>query len=442
MQRLWFVIYNAIVIPVFWLLLQVGALFNKKIRRGLRGRRDLLDHLEQDVKLLRRKRRFWFHSSSMGEFEQAKPIIAELRKRYDDIDIIVSFFSPSGYEHSLNYKLADLITYLPFDSVHNARRFLDLIRPSIAIMVRYDIWPNHVWELRKRGIPVIIANATLRKSSSRHYPVLRSFHLNIYDQITSILTVSQGDVEAFQNFGLTRPEIHVVGETRYDQVWLRSLEAKTKHLIPSAILKRKKVFVVGSSWDEDEAVLLPAFRRIAQHDSNALMVLVPHEPTLSTLERLETSLNYTMRSIRFSDLNDYSNENVILVDSIGILISLYQYANVAYVGGSFRQGIHNVLEPAVYGIPVLYGPKHTNSQEAVELARRGGAFVVTTPEECYMELRRLLNDKKARLRAGAESQRLVQENVGATNRFIEYLETALEKERRPAGAHTIVETTE
>jgi 3-deoxy-D-manno-octulosonic-acid transferase len=134
-----------------------------------------------------------------------------------------------------------------------------------------------------------------------------------------------------------------------------------------------------------------------------------------------------MRAIRFSDLNDYSNENVILVDSIGILMSLYQYADVAYVGGSFHQGIHNVLEPAVYGVPVLYGPKHENSQEAMELARRGGGFVVHTPEECYLELRRLLNDKKSRLRAGGESQRLVQENLGATQRFIEYLETALQK---------------
>jgi 3-deoxy-D-manno-octulosonic-acid transferase len=134
-----------------------------------------------------------------------------------------------------------------------------------------------------------------------------------------------------------------------------------------------------------------------------------------------------MRAIRFSDLNDYSNENVILVDSIGILMSLYQYADVAYVGGSFRQGIHNVLEPAVYGVPVLYGPKHENSQEAVALAKRGGSFVVTTAEECYHELRRLFNDKKTRMRAGAESLRLVQENVGATQRFIEYLETALEE---------------
>jgi 3-deoxy-D-manno-octulosonic-acid transferase len=440
MQRVWYLFYNILIVPGFWLLLQVASLFNGKIRRGIRGRKGLLDQLEVEVQRLKRNRRFWFHSSSMGEFEQAKPIIAELRKRYDDIDIIVTFFSPSGYEHSRNYKPADLITYLPYDSVSNARRFLDLMRPTIAIMVRYDIWPNHVWELRKRGIPIVIANATLRKHSTRHYPLLRSFHRNVYEQITSILTVSQKDVEAFQDFGLVHPELHVIGETRYDQVWQRSQEAKTKHLIPSHILKRKKVFVVGSSWEEDEAVLLPAFRRIAQHDSSALMILVPHEPTLPTLERLELALNYTVRSIRFSDLNDYSNENVILVDSIGILTSLYQYAEVAYVGGGFRQGIHNVLEPAVYGVPVLYGPKHENSQEAVELAKRGGGIVVTQPDECYMELRKLLNDKKARLRAGAEAQRLVQENVGATQRFIAYLETALEREPSRPSRSTIERT--
>lgn len=425
MQRFWYLVYNIIVIPLFWLLLRVGALVNRKIRRGLRGRRGLLQQLEQDIQKLTKSRRIWFHSSSMGEFEQAKPIIAALRRKYNDLDIIVTFFSPSGYEHSRNYKLASLITYIPFDSSANARRFVDLIRPAAAIMVRYDIWPNHVWELQKRNIPTLIANATLRKNSSRHYPFLRSFHRQVYESITSILTVSQSDVDSFGNFQLTQPELHVIGETRYDQVWQRSEEARSKHLIPPDILKRKRVLVVGSSWEEDEAVVLPAFRRIAQHDSNAVMILVPHEPTIDTLERLELALNYSLRFIRFSDLNDFSDENVILVDGIGILMALYQYADVAYVGGSFRQGIHNVLEPAVYGIPVLYGPKHQNSQEALELARRGGSFVVTSQEECYTHLRKLLNDKKTRTKAGAESLRLVKENIGATDRFLDYLEKVL-----------------
>jgi 3-deoxy-D-manno-octulosonic-acid transferase len=425
MQRFWYLFYNGVVIPVFWVLLQIGSAVNQKIRRGIRGRHHLFEQLSQDVTKLTGSRRIWFHSSSMGEFEQAKPIIAALKKRYDDLDIVVSFFSPSGYEHSRTYKLASLITYIPFDSRGGARRFLDLIRPSAAIMVRYDIWPNHVWELRRRNIPTFIANATLRANSARLYPVLRSFHHHVYQSISSILTVSQADVEAFRKLDLTHPQLHVIGETRYDQVWQRSEEARSKHPVPPAILKRKRVLVVGSSWEEDEAVVLPAFRRIAQHDSAALMILVPHEPTVETLERLEASLNYSLRSIRFSDLNDYSDENVILVDSIGILTALYQYADVAYVGGSFRQGIHNVLEPAVYGIPVLYGPKHHNSQEAVELARRGGSFVVTSPEECYARARKLFNDKRARLKAGAVSLNLVKENVGATERFIEYLENAL-----------------
>ena len=432
MQRFWYLVYNIIVIPLFWLLLRVGALVNRKIRRGLRGRRGLLQQLEQDIQKLTKSQRIWFHSSSMGEFEQAKPIIAALRRKYNDLDIIVTFFSPSGYEHSRNYKLASLITYIPFDSSANARRFVDLIRPAAAIMVRYDIWPNHVWELQKRNIPTLIANATLRKNSSRHYPFLRSFHRQVYESITSILTVSQSDVDSFGNFQLTQPELHVIGETRYDQVWQRSEEARLKHLIPPDILKRKRVLVVGSSWEEDEAVVLPAFRRIAQHDSNAVMILVPHEPTIDTLERLELALNYSLRFIRFSDLNDFSDENVILVDGIGILMALYQYADVAYVGGSFRQGIHNVLEPAVYGIPVLYGPKHQNSQEALELTRRGGSFVVTSQEECYTHLRKLFNDKKARTKAGAESLRLVKENIGATDRFLDYLEKVLN--------HRVIET--
>lgn len=425
MQRFWFFIYNIIVIPAFGALLHVASLFNKKIRRGLNGRKELFEQLERDVKKLTASRRLWFHSSSMGEFEQAKPIIAALRKQYHDLDIIVSFFSPSGYEHSKNYKLATLITYIPFDTASNARRFLDLIRPTAAIMVRYDVWPNHMWELQRRNVPTFIANATLRKNSKRHSILFRNFHHHLYNGLTAILTVSRHDAEAFQHFHLNHPEIHVIGETRYDQVWQRSEEARTKHLIPAAMLRRKKVFVVGSSWEEDEEILSPAFRRIAQHDSNALMILVPHEPTLETLDNLERGLEYKLRSIRFSDLNDYTDENVILVDSIGILTSLYQYAHVAYVGGSFKQGIHNVLEPAVYGLPVLYGPKHRNSQEAMELARRGGGFVIQNQDECYTQLRKLFNDKKVRVRAGNESLTLVKENIGATERFIEYLAKVL-----------------
>lgn len=426
MRQLWFYLYNYLAIPGFWLLIRLLYPFKPKIRRALQGRKRLFERLELQVRTLSSPRRIWFHSSSMGEFEQAKPIIAALRKHTTDLDIIVSFFSPSGYDHSKNYKPASIITYLPFDTRKNARRFLDLVRPTAAIMVRYDVWPNHLWELRKRGIPIFIANATLSRKSSRHSLLLRNFHRHLYNEITAILTVSEADRSAFLALGMAPEKLHTIGETRYDQVWQRSLDARSKHLIPDSLLKGRRVFVAGSTWDEDEAVVIPAFRKLAQEDPRALMILVPHEPALETLERIEANLNHRLRSIRFSELNDYSNENVIVVDSIGILTALYQYAQVTYVGGSFRQGIHNVLEPAVYGVPVLYGPKHHNSQEALELLRRGGSFMVLNHEDCYVHLKRFCDDEEVRARAGAIAGALVQENLGATGRFMTFLSNSLE----------------
>lgn len=425
MKKTWFLLYNTAFIPLFWTLLQIASLFNSKIRRGVKGRRGLIKKIERDVSRLTSKRRIWFHSSSMGEFEQAKPIIAALRKKYRDINIIVTFFSPSGYDHSKNYKLADIITYIPFDTKANAHRFLELVQPTAAVFVRYDVWPNHIWELNTRRIPVFIANATMRTTSARLYPLLKNFHQLLFNNFKSILTVSAKDADAFALFGLTQPTVEAIGDTRYDQVWQRSADAKKKHLIPPAILKGKKLLVAGSTWPEDDEVIFPSIKKIIQYDSTVLVILVPHEPTEDALEDAESKLGSKPRSIRFSNLNDYANEHIIIVDSIGILMALYQYANVAYVGGSFRQGIHNVLEPAVYGIPVVFGPKHTNSQEAIEVAKRGGGFIVNDQQECYRILRTLLDDKEANSIAGSQAFALVKENIGATDRFIQHLEKSI-----------------
>ncbi len=425
MKKIWFILYNTLFIPSFWTLLQIASLFNTKIRRGVRGRIGLFEKIEHDLPKLTSKRRVWFHSSSMGEFEQAKPVIAALRKKYRDINIIVTFFSPSGYDHSKNYKFADVITYIPFDTKTNARHFLDLIQPTAAVFVRYDVWPNHLWELSARGIPSFITNATMRTTSARFYPLLKNFHRLLFDNFISIYTVSAKDVDAFALFGLTHPSVEAIGDTRYDQVWQRSADAKKRHLIPPAILKGKKVLLAGSTWPEDEDVLIPSIKKILQYDSNVLLILVPHEPTEDALEDIENKLGSKPRSIRFSNLNDYSNEHIIIVDSIGILMALYQYANVAYVGGSFRQGIHNVLEPAAYGIPVVFGPKHTNSQEATELARRGGGFIVNDQQECYRTFRTLLDDKNANSTAGKQALMLVEENIGATERFIQHIQKVI-----------------
>jgi len=422
MRTLWILLYNTIFIPLFWAALRVLGLVNAKVRRGIRGRKGLFERLEREIARLQPGPRIWFHSSSMGEFEQARPIIAALKERFPETRIIVTFFSPSGYEHSRTYPLADIITYIPFDSRRGARRFLDLIRPDLSVMVRYDIWPNHIWELERRSIPVIIANATMSRYTLRRLPFLRSLHRSIYNSIDTILTVAQSDVQAFRVFPLRHPHVEAIGDTRYDQVAIRSAEARKRSIIPPAVLRGKRVGVAGSTWPEDEAVLLPAFLEIRKTVPGLLLILVPHEPTLEHIEDIERELAGQVDTIRFSALNEYRGESIIIVDSIGILLVLYAYAHVAYVGGSFRQGIHNVLEAAVYGVPVVFGPRHRNSHEPLMLVERGGAFVVSDTEELLRTAMNLLQDDAARTTAGERAAAFVQANLGATKRILAFIE--------------------
>lgn len=425
MLAFWKIFYGIIVLPLLWLALHFLALFSNKVRRGIRGRRHLFQQLEEQITRLGPGKRVWFHASSLGEFEQAKPIIVQLKQRFPGVHIVVSFFSPSGYEHSRKYPHADVVTYLPFDTARMAERFVKLIRPEVAVMVRYDLWPNHIWALHSHRIPIMIANATMRRQTPRRLPLARSFHHYVYDCIDDILAVSKADVDAFNLFGLTHPQIEIVGDTRYDQVTSRSIEARSRHLFPQGILENRKVVIAGSSWPEDEEVILPAFLQLRENVPAALLMLVPHEPTIDHLEEIEQDLSGKVSSLRFSALNEYAGEHVIIVDSIGILLILYSYAHVAYVGGSFRQGVHNVLEAAVFGVPVLFGPRHRNSQEPLMLVDSGGAFVVSNSAELYRALLHLLEDDVARRKAGEKAARFVQMNVGATERFLQHIQPYL-----------------
>lgn len=423
---IWKLIYNSVVIPLGWLAFRLTGVLDRKARRGVVGREDLFERLRQEaLRLSPSARRVWFHSSSMGEFEQAKPIIAALKRRHPDTEVIVTFFSPSGYEHSRAYKLAAIITYIPFDSRSNAERFVSMIQPTAAVIVRYDVWPNHVWALEQAGIPIFIANATLHRNTARAFPLARQFHTFLYDAMDHILTVSASDAEVFQSFHLQHAHVEAIGDTRYDQVWQRSEESRRRSLIPTGILSGRKVLVAGSSWQEDEDVLISVCDRLLQSHPDLLLIVVPHEPTLENLESIERRLNSRIRNIRFSNLQGYEREEVIIVDSVGILMALYQYAHVAYVGGGFGRGVHNVLEPSAFGIPVVVGPKHQNSQEAVQLIEEGGAFSCTGERDLFEVLDRLLSDDCSRETAGKVAHRMVQRNIGATERFLSYLEKVL-----------------
>lgn len=419
---IWRLFYNILAVPFIWLLFRIYALLNGKARRSWNGRVGLFERLDNKLSAFPiSEKRIWFHASSMGEFEQAKPIIAELKRNYPRMRVVVSFFSSSGYEHSLSYKLADAITYIPFDSQSNARRFIAMVDPVAAVFMRYDLWPNHLWELNHRGIPSYIASATFHDRPYKHMPLVRNFLREIYNSARYILTVSSRDRDNFVAFKIRRPVIEQIGDTRYDQVWRRSADSRSRQILDARIYEGKKVIVIGSSWREDDIHLLNSVERILAEIKPLLVIWVPHEPTEENLDYLEKECNGKVSNIRLSHLHNYAGESIVIVDSVGVLISLYQYAGIAYVGGGFSSGIHNVLEPAAYGVPVVFGPRHSNSQEAKALLSSDGARCVHSTEEIYQVFSTLLKDEKKRSSIGRNAGELVRSQIGATERFIKFL---------------------
>lgn len=418
MKSFWYFIYNYLVIPPLKLSFYVSGLFNEKVKRGIKGRKRLFEKMIIDLADLdKRKKRVIFHSSSLGEFEQAKPIIERLKKE-NDVYIIITFFSPSGYDNSVKYPFADVIAYLPFDTGFNTRRFVRLLKPDLMIFMRYDIWPNLIWQLNSRAIPIFIVDATMKENSKRKLPVIKNFHNTIYNKISKVLTVTDNDLNSFKDFKINSSRLKAVGDTRFDRVYQKSLKAKEKKLFKENFFFDKKVFVMGSSWEADEEVILPAITKVMKYDPQTILIIAPHEPKISRLEEIENFLPKELNSIRFSHLNNYKNERIIVIDSIGILSTLYFYSDAAYIGGSFKQGVHNVLEAAVYGVPVLYGPKIENSREALQLEEIGGGMVIRNKKQAYRRLRTLFADKDLRRNQGEISHRFVQNNIGATDKIL------------------------
>jgi len=424
LKKIWQIIYNVFFIPVLYLILIFISLFNKKIRSGISGRKRIFEELILSrLTLDLSKKTIWFHSSSLGEFEQAKPIIEKLKKE-TDVKIIVSFFSPSGYENSKKYPYADIITYLPFDSKWRAKRFIELIAPNMAVFMRYDIWPNHIWTLKKKKIPCLLVDATMKKNSPRKFPLLRSFHKYLFEDFTKILTVSEEDADGFKSFNCKKVKVKVVGDTRFDRVYSRSLASKESKILNKDVLKGSKVLVAGSTWPQDEDVIIPSFLKLLKYDKNAVMIIAPHEPTLLHLEKLEHEFAGQASFIRLSNINNYTDQRIIIVDSIGVLSILYNYADVAFIGGSFKINVHNVLEAAVYGVPVLFGPKIENSQEAKKLVEAGGGIMIKDKNSFYRSLRKLFSDDELMKECGRKSYEFVHNNVGTTDRIIKEIFSA------------------
>ncbi|MGQ9805627.1 MAG: 3-deoxy-D-manno-octulosonic acid transferase [Chlorobiales bacterium] len=417
MLRFWRALYN-LLFPLFLLAARLVGKFNPKVKATLQGRKNLFFNLTEQVKTLPpNRKRIWFHVASVGEFEQARPLISELRKE-NNWAIIVSFLSVSGYEARKNFPDADLVCYLPEDTPENARQFCALIQPQVAVVVRYDFWLNHLLEAKRVGATLILISASVQAKSNYFKPVLKSFYQTLFSCFDKIFTVTEQDAQLFQN-EFNHRAIEAAGDTRYDQVFERSRQrSRIAHL--EQFYQGTQTLIGGSTWQIDEELLLQAFTGL----ECVALILAPHELGKANLARLESLLNVmNLPFARASNLPaDFSSARVLIVDEMGYLAELYSLASVAYIGGGFGVNVHNTLEAAVYGIPVLFGGNIHNSREAKELAESGGGFIVTETS-LQATLKRLFENDYERQIAGRKAAQFVAARLGATENILNYLTT-------------------
>lgn len=389
------------------------SLFHKKAKLMVQGQRNTNALLREKIE--KEGNYIWFHASSLGEFEQGRPMIEKIKREYPRYKILLTFFSPSGYEVRKNYPGADVICYLPFDTLSNVREFLDLARPKMAIFIKYEFWANYLTELKRRNIPIYIISAIFRKEQwffkwygAGYRKVLNCFNrLFVQDEASLRLLVAHGI-----------PQVSVCGDTRFDRVMDIRNEAKEIALIERFVTlpdgSKALTLVAGSSWPQDEAILIAYFN---EHPELKL-IIAPHEIHEEHLKYIESLLKRPF--IRFSEAAEQSvaDKDCIIINCFGLLSSIYRYGEIAYVGGGFGTGIHNVLEAAVYGIPVIFGPKYHKFKEAHDLIATGGGFSVADASQFSAKLDEFLTYKEALASAGENAGRLVKDHVGATEKIL------------------------
>jgi len=416
-----FVLYSYLLIPISLLVFNILSPFNNKIMDSLSGRRKTKALLSNYS--FSKDKVVWIHCASLGEYEQAKPIIDKLKKDDGKIKIVLTFFSPSGF-NSVEHENIDFKAYLPFDYPNSVKKFIRKINANILILAGYDVWPNFIRYTHQAKMPIFIISASLREGSHRLKPIISYWQKEIYSMIDKVLSVTEDDTERFIRLGVRRDAIKVLGNTRYDQVIERRGEAVPYESELSLLSKGKTVLVLGSIWKSDIAVILDPLLTALTLNPNLLVIFVPHDPDIKFVDQISSQLDRKMlKSVKYSTLEENQSEiRAIIVESIGHLAGLYKFADIAYLGGGFGSGVHNVMEPAVYGIPVIYGPKLKNSKTAQYLNEFGGGFIVKTADKFDAVLTELLQDNKLRADAGKSAYKIIIDHSGATEKTVREIE--------------------
>ena len=417
--------YNVLIVPIMYLIFIIGSLFNKKIKQGWEGRKNYFSNAKSIAeKIPSNAKVYLFHSSSVGEWEQAIPIIEKLKENDSTVFIIVTFFSASGF-YVVKNPIIDAKMYMPIDSRNNAKHFFSIFKPTAWIICKYDIWPNMLFEAKKQRIPVLLTSAELAADSKRHVFPMKSINKYIYKSIDYILAISQETRQRFLEIYPYEERLITVGDSRFDRINQKVERLKNDDSI--TIFKKADLFtfIIGSSWPADEKHILPALIRLMQKHQNLNVIIVPHEINENHLQSIEASFIHaeiiTDRYSVFSNENG-TNARVAIIDTIGILSKLYRITQLAYVGGGFGSGVHNVMEPAAFAQPILFGPKHINSYEASQLEYLMAAHTIHTETEFEIIVEYLINRDKLRIDKGVEARKFLLDNLGATDKTIAILE--------------------
>ncbi len=421
MKYFWFFVYKIILIPIVVVIGAIGLCFNKKLRDGLFGRfqtrkvlKNYLNELNGDEII------YWFHASSHGEFLQTKPVLLGLKEVEPHAKLIVSFFSPSGYQH-VNDESIDCKIYLPLDFYWTVKSALRLVRPEKLIFAAYDIWPNLIWAAKELGIPTVLFAARFKKGTGKLLPVVRNFYHHVYKDFHSIYTITKTDHNHLQLMleNSSNTTVRVFGNPRYDHVKSTADKFTTEHT--KSVLSRKKRIIFASIHDEDERIIYESVLRLLNDYESLSILWVPHEPIPSVIDasvqRFE-ELGFKVSVFSKQTPYDKDDPKVIVVDVVGVLSHLYWDGIIAYVGGGFSTGIHNVMEPAIARLPILFGPKYKNFHEAEELIKSGGGWSIENGEELFDKINILLSDDSKIIPASFAATDVIHRNVGAATRVV------------------------
>jgi 3-deoxy-D-manno-octulosonic-acid transferase len=389
------------------------ALFSPKIKLFVEGRKTVFQSLES--KISSSDKTIWFHAASLGEYEQGLPVMEKIKKEFPNHKIVVTFFSPSGYEVRKNNSIADACVYLPLDTNSNAQKFLKLVHPDLVFFIKYEYWPNYLNELKKLNIITYLISGIFRENQA-FFQWYGGFYRNALKAFDYFFVQNESSKLLLQKLGFNN--VKISGDTRFDRVV--SILERDNSLDFIKLFKNNTItIVIGSSWPKDESLLV---NYINQTNEKVKFIIAPHNIKVEQIQELKNSI--TKKTVLFSEKEntDLSNYNVLIVDTIGILTKIYSYAEIAYVGGGFgNPGIHNILEPATFGIPIIVGPNFTNFAEAVALVHQEGCISINTQTELNETLNNLISNEDIRHEKGHICETFVQMNKGATDIILKHI---------------------